>query len=689
MLKLCDPVTELKNVDRVKLGTVKNRLNIETIEDFINFLPYKHVKTCKINKIIDLNDSYLKTSIELKGVIYNICEKDGKNKSYLTAKLRDDSGEIDLYWFSGINKIKRFLLDNHEYIIVGELALFSNSFSIIHPDIKNKSIDHDRVQPHYSSINIGKINVDSRFFRRLNNVIFSNLEPFDDYLPMYLVEKYKLMSEYKALKNIHLPENIVSLKGAIRRLKFDELFILQLKRMYFNFINEDNDGIVCNELLLFNRFYKNMLKYSLTDDQKNAIKDIFHDLSSGKRMNRLLQGDVGCGKTLVSFIISLIVIGSDYQVAIFVPTEVLAKQHFLSLSSFCSDLGIEIALLTGSTKNNERNHIFEKIKSGDIKLIIGTHALLNDKIQYDKLGLVIIDEQHKFGVLQRSNVIKSSLNSIKKPHILLMTATPIPRTLSMVLYDNFSISNIRQLPSNRKPIKTVHICENMKKFMYSFIKKEIQKGHQAYFIFPLIEESNKTDLSNITKSYRELSQEFYDVNIGIVHGEMNPKRKEDEMLKFKNNETQILISTTVIEVGIDVPNATVMVVADADRYGLAQLHQIRGRVGRGEFNSYCFLITKNNISKSSKIRIDILVKYSDGFIISEEDLKLRGSGNIYGEEQSGEFKLKIADFYNDLNILEVAKNEAKNILTESNDLSKYPALKSKVNEDGIKLGNVV
>lgn len=689
MLKLHDSISDVKNIDKIKLGIVKSRLNIKTVEEFINILPYKHIKVKKIDKISSLNNNLLKTVVELCGVIYGISEKKGKSKNYLFAKIKDDNGELDLYWFRGINKIIKFLENDKKYIITGELILFKNNFSIIHPNIKNKPINDDKIVPYYTSITYNKMNIDSRFFRKTNEQIFKEIEVFDDYLPDYLIEKYKLMSEYDSLLNIHLAKNIKSLKNAIRRLKFDELFILQLKKSYFNLVNESNEGIICNKTSLLSTFYKKILKYELTDDQKKTIKEIFRDLSSGNKMNRLLQGEVGCGKTLVSFIVSLIVIDSGYQVAMLVPTEVLAKQHYLSFTSYCNDLGIEMSVLTGSTKNSDKNYIFERIKAGNIKLIVGTHSLLNDKIQYDKLGLIIIDEQHKFGVLQRSNIIKNSINCKNKPHILLMTATPIPRTLAMVLYDNFSISNIKQLPANKKQVKTVHIYENMKKYMYNFIKEEIQKGHQAYFIYPLIDESKKINLNNITKSYRELLQEFYDSNIGIIHGGLNSKIKEEEMAKFKNNETQILIATTVIEVGIDVPNATVIVIVDADRYGLAQLHQIRGRVGRGSYDSYCFLVTKNNISQNSKNRIDILVKYTDGFIISEEDLKLRGSGNIYGEEQSGDFKLKIANFYNDLNILEIAKMEAKNILSESKDLSKYQKLKAKIEEEYIKLGNII
>lgn len=689
MLKLSSPIAELKCIDSLKSHILRSRLGITTVEDFIKLLPYKHIKVQKINKISDINNKLLKAIVELKGIIDDITEKDGKTKKYLSAKISDTSGDLKLYWFRGINKINKFLKNGKVYIVSGELTIFNNSFSIIHPSIKNKETNDNKIQPYYSTINYNNTKINSNFFRKVNTQIFNELEIFNDYLPDHLVKKYKLMPEYEAYKNIHLSKDVINLKGAIRRLKFDELFILQLRRLYLNILNEDNVGIICKKTSLLTHFCKNILEYKLTDDQKKVIKEIYHDLASGNKMNRLLQGDVGCGKTLVAFIVSLIVIESGYQVAILVPTEVLAKQHFISISNFCKDLNISISCITGSTKNNEKIEIFNGIKTGDIKLIIGTHSLLNDKIQYDKLGLIIIDEQHKFGVLQRSCVIKNSINCDKKPHILLMTATPIPRTLAMVLYDNYSISYIKQLPSNRKPIKTVHIYENMKKYMYNFIRLEIQRGRQAYFICPLIYESNKINLSNIAEYYRELSMEFYDLNIGIIHGNMSSVNKEIEMNKFKNNETQILISTTIIEVGISVPNATVIVISDADRYGLAQLHQIRGRVGRGEFASYCFLVTKNNISKNSKYRLDILVKYSDGFTISEEDLKLRGSGNIYGEEQSGEFKLKIADLCDDFNILKVANMEAKNILSNKDSLSKYPLLKAKIEEEYIKLGNLV
>ena len=691
IIKLSDPLDLIIGNKNYTIEYIKNYFNINTVEDFIKIFPYKHNIIKKINRISDINDDLIKIEVEVSGKITNIEEKSGAKNTYLTAKLVDDSGEINMFWFKNIENIKKYIsLYKTDINIICEVSMFKNSFSFIHPKITKKTIEKDRILAVYHSVTINKGKViNSKLFRKINEKIFKNLELFPDYLPDYIVGKYKLMDEFQALKNIHLPENIDILKGAIRRLKFDELFLMQLKRLYADIDANSDEGIKCNNTTLAREFYINFSNIKMTGDQKKAIIDILNDLRSGKRMNRLLQGDVGTGKTFVAFISSLFIIDSGYQVSFLVPTEVLAKQHYSKFLDFFKIKGIKISLLTGNTKQKEKSEILENIKNGEIKLIIGTHSLLNDNIIYKNLGLVVIDEQHKFGVIQRSNVVKESTDLKTKPHILLMTATPIPRTLSMVLYDNFSISSIKEKPNNHKPIKTIHINESMRRYMYNFIKEELKKGHQIYFIYPLINESEKINLNNISKAYRELSKEFYYVDIGIVHGDMRQEIKDVEMEKFKNNNTQILISTTVVEVGIDVPNATVIVIEEADRYGLSQLHQIRGRVGRGDCQSYCFLVTKNIISKTSRNRINVLLNTNDGFVISEEDLKLRGAGNIFGEEQSGDFKLKIADIYSDINMLQAAKIEVVKILSESKDLLKYPLLKGRLEKEYIYLGNIV
>ena len=691
IIKLTDSFDSIIEKKNYTTEYIKDYFNIKTVEDFIKILPYKHTIIKKLNKISEINDDLVKLEVEVQGKIIDIEEKKGTKSIYLSAKLIDESGEVNLFWFRNIENIKKYItLYTSEVTVICEVSIFNNNFSFIHPKITKKTIDKDKILPIYHSVNISKgKTINSKLFRKINEKIFKNLAIFTDYLPIHIIKKYKLMDEYQALKNIHLPENLDILKGAVRRLKFDELFLMQLKRLYANIDASLDEGLICNDTSLARDFYINFSNIKMTGDQKKAIIEILNDFKSGKRMNRLLQGDVGTGKTFVAIIGSLFMISSGYQVSFLVPTEVLAKQHYLKILDFFNSKEIKIALLTGNTKQKEKAEILENIKNGEIKLIIGTHSLLNDSIIYKNLGLVIIDEQHKFGVIQRLNVVKESIDFKTKPHILLMTATPIPRTLSMVLYDNFSISSIKEKPSNRKPIKTIHFTESMKKYMYGLIKEELKKGHQIYFIYPLINESEKIDLNNISKAYRELSKEFYYVDIGIVHGEMKQEIKDAEMEKFKNNNTQILISTTVIEVGIDVPNATVIVIEDADRYGLAQLHQIRGRVGRGENQSYCFLVTKNIISKTSRNRINVLLNTNDGFIISEEDLKLRGGGNIFGEEQSGDIKLKIADIYSDINILQAAKNEVISLLNESKDLSKYPLLKEQIEKEYIELGNIV
>ena len=687
----------------LKLETIKNEFHIKTISDLLNIYPSKHVVRNKIEKIADIKDNYLKAEVEITGFIDNVELKEPKNvknKKYLSAQLFDKSGSIKLIWFKNIeNMMKLFKNNIEQFIIKGTIEKFNNEYFLSHPSFsttKSKTVSRNIVTSYPSVSAFSKVKIDQRFFRKIFDFLFENLNDFEDYLPQNIIDKYKMVSEYKALRYLHKPDNFEQLRQSQRRLKFDELFLLQLKRQYFDIDRkQNNSGIICNNLELLNKFYKeileNKLKLTLTDDQKKVIREIFNDLKSGIRMNRLLQGDVGCGKTIVAFIISLIVIGSKYQVTILVPTEILAIQHYNKLKNWCLELNINIALLTGSTKTVEKKEILENIFNGNINLIIGTHSLLNDSIIYNNLGLVIIDEQHKFGVLQRSNVVKHNNNSDnnKLPHMLLMSATPIPRTLAMTLYDNFSISSIHQLPSNRKGIKTIHIDDSLKEYMFNRIREEINKGRQCYFIYPLIEESGKVNLKNISQGYSELNKYFYDLEIGVIHGGINIKDREIIMEKFKNNEINILMATTVIEVGIDVPNATIIVIEEADRYGLAQLHQIRGRVGRGDYESYCFLVTKRNISKNSKERMKALVQYSDGFNISEIDLKLRGGGDIFGKEQSGEFKLKIADIYNDINILTVAKNESLNILNYSNDLEKYPKLKKKIEEENVNLGNIV
>ena len=681
----------------IKLDSIKKEFNLKKIKDILNLYPTKHTVRNKIEKLSDINDNYLKSEVEVKGHVINVEKKFSKKingKTYLYAQLYDNSGHINLIWFKNIDNMYKLFQKTEEFILKGTIEKFNNEFCITHPSFtnnKNTNVTRNIVSNYPSVSTFNKIKIDQRFFRKIFDFLFENLENFKDYLPQYLVDKYKMVSEYQALKYIHIPNDLNELKQAERRLKFDELFLLQLKRQYFEIDkNKNNTGLICNNINILNKFYKEILNITLTDDQKKVIKEIYNDLKSGIRMNRLLQGDVGCGKTIVSFIISLIVIGSNYQVSMIVPSEILAFQHYEKLKVWCDKLDINISLLTGSTKTSERKILLENIKNGKIQLLIGTHSLLNDELCYFNLGLVIIDEQHKFGVLQRSNVVKTNnIENNINPHVLLMSATPIPRTLAMTLYDNFSISSIKQLPSNRKKIQTVHIDESYKEYMYKKIKDEIENGRQCYFIYPLIEESGKIDLKNISQGYSELSRYFYNLDIGVVHGGMNIKDREKVMEDFKNNKINILIATTVIEVGIDIPNATIIVIEDADRYGLAQLHQIRGRVGRGQYQSYCYLVTKKNISKQSKERIQALIQYSDGFSISEIDLKLRGGGDIFGKEQSGEFKLKIANIYEDLNILTVAKKESLDILNKSNNLELYPDLKIKIVEENVNLGNIV
>ena len=589
----------------------------------------------------------------------------------LNCELYDDTGKIDLIWYRGFNWVEESLKINEDYVVYGKITWFGNKASIAHPEIKTKS-NFNRNVPRrlhgiYSSterlINEGV--TQKYFIKIIYNLLNSIQDHIKENLSMSILNEFNLINRYKAIINIHLPESQELLSESIRRLKFEELFFNQL-----GFQLTRNDRVqklngfkfekVGNNL---NEFYKNSLPFELTGDQKKVIKEIRNDFRDGKQMNRLLQGDVGSGKTIVSLMVMLIAIDNGFQSCILAPTEILANQHFKSLSELLIDFDIKVNLLTGSTKAKDRRFIHNDLLSGETNILVGTHAILEDIVKFKNLGLSIIDEQHRFGVAQRAKLWKKNN---PPPHILVMTATPIPRTLAMSLYGDLDISSIKELPPGRITTKTVHKYDKNRLSVFKFLKDQIKKGRQVYLVYPLINESEKLDYKDLMDGYESVVREFPrpDYQVSIVHGKMNAKDKDYEMKRFIEKETQILVSTTVIEVGVNVPNASVMVIESAERFGLSQLHQLRGRVGRGNDESYCILMTKDKLSEDSKLRIETMVKVSDGFKLAEVDLKLRGPGDMLGTRQSGMLKFKLADIIYDTEILNNARNSAIKILRD-------------------------
>lgn len=662
-------------------------LKLKNISDLLEYFPKKYISRIKIDNVSEINDKLLDNVIDVTGIILNFCTIETKNKKkHLEGYIIDkNNNKLKLIWFKKIESIPKWFKEKNTYTIHGELKKYMNEYCIIHPHItKDKDIvtNNTLVAYYTTTEKLKKFGIDSRFFRRILNIILKNIQ-IEENIPEYIIDKYKLMPRYDAIKNIHQPTDNDNLFSARRRLKFEELFFLQLNIFQTKYKKTvDNIGYIFDKIDYVKKFKTILEKsFELTNAQKNVLKEIYSDLKSGKQMNRLLQGDVGSGKTIVAFITMLISVSNESQAILMCPTEILAEQHFMKLKQWCEDLEMNIALLTSSTKQKDKENILKKIKNGEINIVIGTQSLLNDNIIFNKLGIIIIDEQHKFGVYQRGKITENYTKySDIQPHILIMTATPIPRTLAMTMYNDCEVSVINELPKNRKPIKTIHFYYSERLRVFNFIKKQIELGQQVYFVYPLIEESNKIELRNLNDGYQEISNFFKNVNISIVNGQMDFEKKNAEFEKFKNGESKILISTTVIEVGIDVPNATVIVIEEADHYGLSQLHQLRGRVGRGDKDSFCILMTRKQITNTSKQRIKAMLETNDGFKLSNIDLQLRGFGNIFGTEQSGKIKLKIADYFNDIKILKYAIIEAKEIINDDPNLEKNTFLKEKMLE---------
>ena len=665
----------VKGVGPARSKLLGEELNLKTIKDLIDFYPFRYIDRSRFYKIEEIPKN--QSEVQIIGKIKSIRRTKVRYRDRLNCEFYDNSGKIDLIWYRGFNWVEESLNINDEYVVYGKVTWFGNKPSIAHPEIKSKS-NFDRNVPRrlhgiYSSterlVNEGV--TQKYFIKIIYNVLNSTQNHIKENLSSSILQEYNLINRYKAIVNIHLPESQELLTESTKRLKFEELFFNQLgfqltKNDRIQKLNGFKFEKVGNNL---NEFYKNSLPFELTGDQKKVIKEIRNDFLNGKQMNRLLQGDVGSGKTIVSLMVMLIAIDNGFQSCILAPTEILANQHFKSLSELLIDYDVKVDLLTGSSKTRERNLIHSNLLSGKTNILVGTHAILEDVVKFKNLGLSIIDEQHRFGVAQRAKLWKKNNPA---PHILVMTATPIPRTLAMSLYGDLDISYIKELPPGRITTKTVHKFDRNRLSVFKFLKDQINKGRQVYLVYPLINESEKLDYKDLMDGYESIVREFPrpDFQVSIVHGKMKAKDKDYEMKRFINQETQILVSTTVIEVGVNVPNASVMVIESAERFGLSQLHQLRGRVGRGNDESYCVLMTKDKLSEDSKLRIETMVKVSDGFKLAEVDLKLRGPGDLLGTRQSGMLRFKLADIVYDTDILNNARNSAIKILKTDPRLNK-------------------
>lgn len=670
------PIEFLKGVGPKRADVLRKEFEIFTFEDLLLYYPYRHIDKSKIYKIADIQSEG--AYIQLKGKIVH-CELVGQQRGKrLVAQFVDETGSIELVWFNGIRWVQDMLKENREFIVFGKPTQFNRHWNITHPELidsKNQpqSLVPTNFQPLYNTSDKAKrAGLDSKAISKLVMALLPQVKDvIRERLSEDILQHLKLMPLKEALCNIHYPADMQVLSQAQLRLKFDELFFTQLKLLKLKLLTSQKyKGHVFSVVGdYFNTFYKNYLPFPLTNAQKRVIKEIRADMGSGRQMNRLLQGDVGSGKTITALLLMLIAKDNGFQSCLMAPTEILATQHYETVKRMLAPMEMRVEFLSGSTKTAKRREIHEGLRNGEVDILIGTHALIEDEVQFKNLGFVVIDEQHRFGVEQRAKLWKKN---IVPPHILVMTATPIPRTLAMTLYGDLDLSVIDELPKGRKPIITAHYFEKDRLRLNGFLKKEIAKGRQVFVVYPLIKESEKMDLQDLMAGYEAMSQAFPlpEYALGIVHGKMKPEEKDFEMQRFIKNETQILLSTTVIEVGIDVPNATVMVVENAERFGLSQLHQLRGRVGRGGEQSYCILMSGNKLTTESKQRLDAMVSTNDGFEIANIDLKLRGPGDLQGTQQSGILDFKLADLIRDEKLVAYTRNLAMNLLDNDPDLSK-------------------
>lgn len=668
------PIAYLKGVGPSRAQTLQGELGVYTYQDLLNLFPNRYLDKTQFYKINLLQRN--SAEVQVIGKVIHLKEVGQKRGKRLVATFVDDTGKMELVWFRGQKWIKENIKLNVPYVIYGKTNWFNGTFSMPHPEMELLE-DHKKglkvsMQPIYPSTEkLTNKGITNKVTSKLLQQLFLDTKArFAETLPNYLLNELKLIGKSDALLNIHFPKSQEELAKAQFRLKFEELFYIQMQLIAKKMVRKNKiKGFPFNAVgTHFGDFYKNYLPFELTNAQKRVIKEIRADLGSNAQMNRLLQGDVGSGKTIVALMTMLLALDNDFQACLMAPTEILATQHYHGIKELLQGLDIKVSLLTGSVKKSARRIIHEELESGELHILIGTHALLEDKVQYKNLGLAIIDEQHRFGVAQRAKLWRKNT---MPPHILVMTATPIPRTLAMSLYGDLDISVIDELPPGRKPIKTVHRFDSNRLKVFSFLKDEINLGRQVYVVYPLIKESEALDYKDLMDGYESIARDFPTpkYQISIVHGQMKPDDKEFEMQRFIKGETQIMVATTVIEVGVNVPNASVMIIESAERFGLSQLHQLRGRVGRGADQSYCILMTSHKLSEDAKTRLETMVRTNDGFEIAEVDLKLRGPGDIMGTQQSGVLNLKIADIIKDNDILQTARHYAVKILKEDPSLS--------------------
>lgn len=656
----------LQGVGPQRAAILNKELNIYSFRNLLYYFPYKYVDRSRLYYIheIDGNMPY----IQLKGQVLSFETIGEGRQRRLVGHFSDGTGVVDLVWFQGLKFVMGRYKAHEEYIVFGKPTVFNGRINIAHPDIdpaEELTLSSMGLQPYYNTTEkMKRSNLNSHALEKLMKNLFGALQKdiIEETLSPQLVAQHRLMSLTDALYNIHFPQNPDLLRKAQYRLKFEELFYVQLNILRYTKERRNKfRGLVFGRVgEIFNTFYSQNLPFQLTGAQKRVIKEMRRDMGSGRQMNRLLQGDVGSGKTLVALMTMLIALDNGYQACMMAPTEILATQHYETICRFLAGMNVRVELLTGNVKGKRRETILKDLVTGDVQILIGTHAVIEDTVNFSSLGLVVIDEQHRFGVAQRA---KLWAKNTCPPHVLVMTATPIPRTLAMTLYGDLDVSVIDELPPGRKPIQTIHQFDNRRASMYAFIRKQIQEGRQAYIVYPLIQESEKMDIKNLEDGYMHICEEFPEYKVSKVHGKMKPAEKDEEMQRFLANETQIMVATTVIEVGVNVPNASVMVIENAERFGLSQLHQLRGRVGRGADQSYCILVTGYKLTEETRKRIEIMVQTNDGFEIAEADLKLRGPGDLEGTQQSGvAFDLKIADIARDGQLLQYVREIAERLL---------------------------
>lgn len=658
------PIEYLKGVGSARAALLQKELGIFHFEDLLEYYPFRYVDRTRFHTVRELR--HLEGFAQLKGRITRIHSTGAGRGKRLVASFTDQTGSIDLVWFKGLKWIEKSIQVGTEILVYGKAKRFGANWNITHPEIETLNEELSaRFEPVYhSGEKLSAKGLTTKGIAKLTQNLVANIKgKIPETLPQEVVEQYRLMPREEALIKVHAPANLEEAKRAQFRLKFEELLFLQLELLMRKKILASKSAGFAFEHVgeVFNAFYANHLPFELTGAQKRVLKEIRLDLRKGEQMNRLLQGDVGSGKTLVALLTMLFAVGNGFQAAIMAPTEILAKQHFESISELLAKMDLKVALLTGSSKTKERRILHEGLESGEIDILIGTHALIEPKVKFKNLGMVVIDEQHRFGVAQRAKLQKKN---VRPPHVLVMTATPIPRTLAMTAYGDLDVSVIDELPPGRKPVDTQHRYENARPQVFSLLKREISKGRQVYVVYPLIEESENMDYLNLMDGFESIQRSFPrpEYQISMVHGKMKPEDKEFEMQMFAQGKTQIMVATTVIEVGVNVPNASVMIIESAERFGLSQLHQLRGRVGRGAEKSYCFLMSGDKVSKEGKRRLETMVETNDGFRISEVDLELRGPGDIMGTQQSGLLNLKIADLVTDGPIVTIARETARNML---------------------------